>query len=120
MGVVHHSEYPRYFELARNRWLHDVGYTNDVCNEKHIVFPVVHMEIDYKRSAKFGGLVTSTAKVVAFTGARVTFFQQVLDEEGTVCAEGKVAVGFLNTLSNFVMRCPEDLAELLNKELQTI
>lgn len=120
MGVVHHSEYLRYFELARNRWLNDVGYTNDVCNEKHIVFPVLHVEIDYRRSARFGGFVTATAKVAGFTGARVTFQQQLLDEQGCTCAEGKVTVGFLNTLSNFVMRCPEDLAIILNNELNTI
>ena len=120
MGVVHHSEYLRYFELARNRWLHDIGYTNEVCAEKHVVFPVVRVEIGYKRPAKFGGLVTATAKVVEFTGARVSFFQQVLDEDGIVCAEGTVTVGFLNTLSNFVMRCPEDLADMLNEELKTI
>lgn len=120
MGVVHHSEYLRYFELARNRWLNDVGYTNDVCNEKHIVFPVLHVEIDYRRSARFGGFVTATAKVAGFSGARVTFQHQLLDEQGRTCAEGKVTVGFLNTLSNFVMRCPEDLAIILNNELNTI
>ena len=119
MGVVHHSEYIRWFELARNRWLHDNGITNEVCGEEHVVFPVVHLECDYKTSARFGGLVTATTEVESFTGARITMHQTVLDEQGRLCAEGRVVLGFLNTDTGRVMRCPERLAELINKELKT-
>lgn len=117
MGVVHHSEYPRYFELARNRWLNEVGYTIDVCNAANLVFPVVHLECDYKFSARFGGYITATARIVSFSGARMEFLQQVLNEEGRVCAEGKVVVGFLNTATGRVMRCPEDLAAIIEREM---
>lgn len=116
MGVVHHSEYIRYFELARNRWLHDNGYTQEVCEADKIVFPVVHLECDYKRSARFGGLVRATVEVESFTGARVTVHQTVLDEQGNLCAEGRVTLGFLKTDSGRVVRCPERLAEIINKE----
>ena len=117
MGVVHHTEYPRYFELARNRWLDKIGWNIDVCNAGHLVFPVVHLECDYKKSARFGGMVTATARIIRYTGARVEFLQQVLDESGSVCAEGRVTVGFLNTATGRVMRCPDALAAKIQEEL---
>ena len=119
MGVVHHSEYIRYFELARNRWLHDNGYTITVCDEDEVVFPVVHLECDYKHSARFGGLVTATVEVEEFTGARIKVRQTVTDEDGVLCAEGRVVLGFLNTRTGRVMRCPERLALILEKELNS-
>ena len=119
MGVVHHSEYIRYFELARNRWLHEVGYSIDVCNAEHLVFPVVHIECDYRKSDRFGFLVTATCRITGFTGARVEFEQTLLDEKGDVCASGRVVLGFLDTVRGTVRRCPEKLAGIIRNEINT-
>ena len=111
MGVVHHSEYLRYFELARNLWLKEVGYTYDHSLEDNIVFPVVDLECHYKHSARFGQVLTATVEVSEFDMVTATFLQKVIDPQGRVCAEGKVRIAFLNTKLGRPVRCPARLVE---------
>lgn len=117
MGIVHHSEYIRYFELARDRWLHDNGYGLEVCAQDNVTFPVVHLECDYKFSARYGQDVTASLEVEEFTGARLILRQTVVDDAGHLCAKGKVVLGFLNSATGRVMRCPEKLAVIIEKEI---
>jgi len=119
MGVVHHSEYIRYFELARNRWLFDNGYTMECCEQDKIVFPVADLHCRYRKSAHFDSTLRATLEVVEFTGARLIVRQTVTELDGTLCAEGEVTLGFLSTVSGRVVRCPERLAALIDKELNT-
>ncbi|MBW2230910.1 MAG: acyl-CoA thioesterase [Deltaproteobacteria bacterium] len=53
MGVVHHANYLRFFELGRVRWLdeHDRPYVEYVDAGLH--FAVTHAELDYRRGARF-------------------------------------------------------------------
>jgi acyl-CoA thioester hydrolase len=53
MGVVHHSNYVRYLELARVVWLdeHDRPYREYVRDGFH--FATTHVEVDYVQSARF-------------------------------------------------------------------
>lgn len=53
MGIVHHSNYVRYLELARIRWLdeHDRSYREYVAEERH--FATTHLEVGYRAPARF-------------------------------------------------------------------
>lgn len=53
MGVVHHANYVRYFELSRVQWLaeHDRPYREYV--EQGIHFAVTRVEVDYQKPAYF-------------------------------------------------------------------
>jgi acyl-CoA thioester hydrolase len=54
MGVVHHSNYVRFFELARVGWLeeHDQSYSAYV--EQGLNFATTHVSADYLASTRFG------------------------------------------------------------------
>jgi acyl-CoA thioester hydrolase len=53
MGIVHHSNYVRYLELARIAWMdeHDRPYREYVAGGRH--FATTRVEIDYVRAAEF-------------------------------------------------------------------
>jgi len=53
MGVVHHSNYVRYFELARVVWLdeHDVPYRKVV--EQGLHYATTRVEVSYHRPTRF-------------------------------------------------------------------
>lgn len=57
MGVVHHSNFVRYLELARVAWLaeHDQPYTAYV--EQGMHFATTHVEVDYLQSVRFDDTV---------------------------------------------------------------
>ena len=53
MGIVHHANYVRYFELSRVQWLaeHDRPYREYVDQGLH--FAVTRVEADYQQPARF-------------------------------------------------------------------
>ncbi len=61
MGVVHHANYVRYFELSRVQWLadHDRPYREYV--EQGIHFAVTRVEVDYQQPARFDDELHLTA-----------------------------------------------------------
>ncbi len=53
MGIVHHANYVRYFELARVAWMdeHDRPYREYVAQDRH--FATTQVSLHYARSAAF-------------------------------------------------------------------
>lgn len=117
MGVVHHSEYLRYFECVRNQWLESVGFGYKRCAEESIVFPVVSLDCKYHRSALFGQVVTATMELADFNRVTATFHQSVIDPDGNVCAEGNVTVAFMNTRLGHAVRCPDALYKIIDNQV---
>ena len=61
MGIVHHSNYIRYFECARNVLMAEGGYPIEKCEEDGVTIPIVKMECNYKHPAKMGDIVRCVA-----------------------------------------------------------
>ena len=43
MGIVHHSNYIRYFECARNNMMREFGYPIEKCEEDGVTVPIVSL-----------------------------------------------------------------------------
>ena len=61
MGIVHHSNYIRYFECGRVAMLRDLGFPVEKIEETGVMLPVVSVECRYKVPAKLG----ETLKIVS-------------------------------------------------------
>jgi len=71
MGVVYHANYLVFFERARNELMRQLGYPYSECEKIGVMMPVIHVELDYKRPAKYDDLVEITARVVSHKGVRL-------------------------------------------------
>jgi acyl-CoA thioester hydrolase len=69
MGIVHHSNYLRFFENARVVWLetHDKSYPEWI--EMGLHFAVTHAELDYRQSARFDDILEVTTWLEWVRGA---------------------------------------------------
>lgn len=69
MGIVHHANYVRYFELARVRLLdeHHRPYTEYVAEGRH--FAVTKVGVDYHQAARFDERIEVTAWLTWVRGA---------------------------------------------------
>lgn len=66
MGVVHHSNYIRYFEEARTDFMDQIGCPYHMLEAENLISPVVSVECKYKQSLRFGDTFevrTSLAKI---------------------------------------------------------
>lgn len=70
MGIVHHSNYIRYFEEARCEFLKEIGLPYDELENNGLMCPVLGVSVDYKHHVTFGDTIVIHVKVVEFTGVK--------------------------------------------------
>ena len=118
MAVVHHSNYIRYFELARDEMLVQLGFPIQRCEQElGIQVPIVSVECHFRHPARMGDVLTATAEVDKVPLAKMTIRQAVYNQDGVLCAEGSVVLGFLDKETFRPVRCPEAVARLFEKSL---
>ena len=116
MAVVHHSNYVRYFELARDEMMVQVGFPIERCEkELKVLVPIVSLECNFRHPARMGDVLTATAEVTRIPMAKMFIKQAVYNQDGVLCAEGSVTLGFLNSATFTPIRCPEVITELFEK-----
>ncbi|HCP15524.1 MAG TPA: acyl-CoA thioesterase [Peptococcaceae bacterium] len=81
MGIIHHSNYIRWFEEARIDMLEqlELGYAE--MEASGIMIPVLGVSCEYKKMTRFGETVEISAKLTSFTGLRLTIEYEVLEKQ---------------------------------------
>lgn len=113
MGIVHHSNYLRYFECARDEMIAAWGYGVEQCQADGITFPVVEARLRFHRPARSGDTLTVSAELPQMPLAKMRVLQQVFNQRGELCCEGEITLGFLSAETGRPVRCPEKLAAVL-------
>ncbi|QKS71331.1 acyl-CoA thioesterase [Paenalkalicoccus suaedae] len=88
MGVVYHANYLVWCEIGRTALLDALGYRYADLEKEEILSPVTSLEMNYKHPAKYGETVTIKTRVEAYTGVRVTYSYEIVNEKGDSCLEG--------------------------------
>ena len=118
MGVVHHSNYVRYFELARIIWLdeHDVPYRQVV--EEGLHYATTRLEVDYHRAARFDDEIEIFTWIEWSRGASLRMAYVLRCREATIVtgASEHAAVD----LSGRVRRLPRERAAHLRRLAQRL
>ena len=81
MGVVHHSNYIRWFEEARTDFMDQIGYGYDKVTESGIDIALLSVSCDYKVSVKFGETVLILMSFSQITPTRMTLSYEIYDSE---------------------------------------
>lgn len=81
MGVVHHSNYIRYFEEARCAWLEDIGLPISLLEENGITTPVLGVMTEYKRHVTFGDTIVIKLFIKEYTSVRMIVGYEVTNKE---------------------------------------
>ena len=66
MGIVHHSNYIRWFEEARLDFMDKKGFSYKSFEDLGYISPVLSVECKYKKSAKFGDTIKVETKLVSY------------------------------------------------------
>lgn len=95
MGIVHHSNYIRWFETGRTEFLRAVGMPYSWLEANQLMAPVLGIECEYKSAAKYDDEVTIYTSFAELKGARIFYQYQVFREE-TLLVTGKSIHAFTN------------------------
>jgi acyl-CoA thioester hydrolase len=78
MGVVHHSNYIQYFELARIEYLRRRGLDYSSWVKMGFHLPVIEVAVRYKKPAYLDDLLTVEARLTTLSRVKVGFEYRVL------------------------------------------
>lgn len=77
MGIVHHSNYLRYFELVRTQFMEEIGLNYPQLEAAGLMSPVVTASCAYKKPCTYGDTITLTCQIAELTKARTRFVYEV-------------------------------------------
>lgn len=81
MGIIHHSNYIRWFESARIQVMKEVGIDYAECEKIGFISPVMEVNCTYKSMVHFGDTVLVYARLVEYTGVKFYLEYEVRDKE---------------------------------------
>ena len=79
MGIIHHSNYIRWFEEARVDFMEQAGFGYEKAAQKGIDFALTGLSCEYKSMVRFGETVEIKAKITELKNARMSVEYQVTD-----------------------------------------
>jgi len=96
MGVVHHSNYARWLEEARNEYFISINLAYVETEKLGVMSPITDISLKYKYPARFGDKFTVKMKITKYTGVRFRVQYIVVNQDGDVLLEGESAHAFVD------------------------
>lgn len=81
MGIIHHSAYYAWFELARDHLFEKLLVPYSLFEDHHIHMKVLESHCKYIQSAQYGRLVKVQADLVSCNGVRTLIKYKVFDQD---------------------------------------
>ena len=98
MGIIHHSNYIRWFEETRIHYLEQAGYPYSKMEKDGVMIPVLSAECTYKNAVRFDETVLIYLKITQFNGFKMTIEYIVQGKEnGDIKAIGKTRHFFVDS-----------------------
>jgi len=79
MGIIHHSNYVRYFEEARVNFMEQMGYGYERSAEEGVDFAVLEVQCTYKSMVHFGDTIEIHLNIPELNQAKLTVEYKILD-----------------------------------------
>ncbi len=113
MGIVHHSNYIRYFECGRHKFLTDAGLHIMKIEELGVLMPVVSAQLNYRIPAKMGDILKIVTWVEKEPMARIEVKTIITNQNGQKICDGEVVLGFINRTTRRPIRVPQFFLDAL-------
>ncbi len=113
MGVVYHSHYFQYFEVARAEAIRHLGYTYADMEKQGVIMPVVEVSARYLRPALYDDLLTIRVILKELPlHHKIEFQQEARNEKDELLVVARVVLYFMDAKTKKRHTMP---AELLKK-----
>lgn len=126
MGIVHHSNYIRFFEYGRVKMLEEIGLPISEIEGRGVMLPVVSTFCTYKTPSRMGETLRIVSSVESMPMAKMKIKTVIYkhsssnplttqEEIGAVVAEGEVVIGFIKADTRRPCRIPDYAAQIMEK-----
>ena len=81
MGIVHHSNYVRYFETARTEFIREKGIPYEQIEAQGILIPILEVKAEYKTPAVYDEVLSLSCRLAELTFASFRIEYEVRNAE---------------------------------------
>jgi len=113
MGVVHHSIYPQYLEIARLNWLDTLGISYKSMEEEGIMLPVFELNLKYHKPVTFDENIRIETRLRDEPNVKIIFDYSLYNEQGNLVTTGYTVLVFMDAKTRKPVRCPKYMLEAL-------
>jgi len=113
MGYVYYGNYAEYFEVGRVELLRSLGVSYKSLEESGIMLPVLHMEINFLKPAKYDDLLILETKLVGNPMVKIKFEFKIFSERKELLTTGETTLVFIDMKKNEPTKAPKYLLDKL-------
>ncbi|TDE42306.1 acyl-CoA thioesterase [Flavobacterium rhamnosiphilum] len=113
MGVVYHGNYIPYFEIGRVEWLRDKGISYKSMEESGIALPIVSMNVNYKKSARYDELLTVHTVFKSQSSVKIEFDCAIYNDSDELLTTAQFILVFVSLKTGRPTAPPDYILELL-------
>ena len=106
MGIVHHSNYLKFFELARIEWLENLKMPYEEIEKKNIILPVYKCDLKFLKPLFFGDSFYVKVECFKKPTSTIEFNYEIFNQNNIKTTEGYTILAFLDSISMRPLRCP--------------
>ena len=113
MGIVYHGNYAQYFEMGRVEWLRNIGISYKWMEENGVMLPVVSLNMNYKKPARYDDLLRVKTIFKSQTSAKIEFDYEIYNEQKELLTIGSSILVFVNMKTGRPMAAPDYVKDKL-------
>ena len=111
MGYVYYGNYAQFFEVGRVEWLRALGVSYKSLEESGIMLPVIQLNINYMKPAKYDDLLTITTIMTQKPLVKIEFDFEVHNENNELLTTGFTSLVFMDMKKNKPIKAPQYLLD---------
>lgn len=115
MKYVYYGNYAEYFEVARVELFRTLGISYDEIERRGIFLPVSEYKIKYIRPGLYDQLLEIHTYIKKIPGVKIEFDYEIYNEDKVKITQASTTLFFLDAETNKIVRCPDFLLDLINK-----
>ena len=114
MGVVHHSNYAQYLEIARIDWLNQLGISYKSMETSGVILPVFKLDFKFKKSAFFDDELIVKTILKTLPTAKIIFNYEIHNQHEELITLASSTLVFVDKNSKKPIQCPDYLLDKIN------
>jgi acyl-CoA thioester hydrolase len=115
MGVVHHSNYVRYYEYARTEMMLYLGFSYGSIEKEGTGMPVISVSSKYIKPAYYEDELTVRVTVKDLPMAKMRFYYEIFNQYAELINTGETVLSFINMTTNRPCRPPKHLVDMFKR-----
>jgi len=115
MSYAYHGNYAAYFEMGRTEWLRKLGVSYKKMEEDGIMLPVINLNTNYIKPAKYDDCLTLKTTLLKRPSARIEFEFEIFNENNELLTTAIAVLVFVNMKTNKPTRAPQYIMKIIDE-----